>query len=135
MFQEFEKIFHDIFERRSDAYQKIVQALVLGPKNLSDISKGTKLPVNGVLSQYLSDLELSGFVRNETMWDLKNLKDKAKTCRYRLSDNYVRFYLKYILPNATKIEKGLFKQAGLEKLTSFDSDKKYTVYLRTESTT
>lgn len=121
LYSEFEKIFNDIFERRSTSYQKIVQALVLGPKKLTEISKLTKLPANGVLTQYLADLELSGFIRKEVMWDLKNLKEKSKTSRYRLSDNYVRFYLKYVLPNSTKIAKGLFKDTGIEKLTAFDT--------------
>lgn len=35
-------------------------------------------------------------------------------------DNYVRFYLKYIAPNSSKIEKGLFKEMGVEKLAGFD---------------
>lgn len=118
---EFEKIFNDIFERRSSAYQKIVQSIVLGPKNFTEIAKVTKLAANGVLQQYLGDLELSGFIQKEVMWDLKNLKDKSKTIRYRLFDNYVRFYLKYILPNSAKIEKGLFKEVGIQKLPAFDT--------------
>lgn len=121
LFSEFNKIFHDIFERRSNSYQKIVQSLIAGPKNLSEISKATHLPANGILTQYFLDLELSGFIRKETMWDLKNLKEKSKTSRYRLADNYVRFYLKYILPNSTKIQKDLFGDVGIEKLTAFDS--------------
>ena len=85
------------------------------------ISKTTKLPANGTLVQYLADLDISGFIRKEIMWDFKNLQDKEKTIRYRLSDNYLRFYLKYIQPNATKIEKGLFRESGIDKLAAFDT--------------
>nr|HPI40848.1 AAA family ATPase [Pseudobdellovibrionaceae bacterium] len=121
LFSEFSKIFHDVFGRRTTSYQKIVQSLILAPKNLSMISKAAKLPANGTLVQYLSDLDISGFIRKEIMWDFKNLKDKEKTIRYRLSDNYLRFYLKYIHPNATKIDKGLFKDSGIDKLPAFDT--------------
>lgn len=121
LFSEFTKIFHDIFGRRATFYQRIVQALVAGPKNLSSISKMSKLPPNGNLTHYLADLEISGFIRKEIVWDFKSLKDKEKTIRYRLSDNYLRFYLKYIHPNATKIEKGLFRDSGIEKLSAFDA--------------
>lgn len=121
LFSEFTKIFQDIFGRRTASYQKIVQTLIAGPKNLSMISKGTKLSANGALVQYLGDLTISGFIRKEIMWDFKNLQEKEKTIRYRLSDNYLRFYLKYILPNATKIEKGLFRDSGMEKLSAFDT--------------
>lgn len=120
LFTEFKKIFNDIFGRRSAAYSKIVNTLTMGPKNLSEISKTTKLSANGVLTEYLEDLDISGFIRKEKMWDLKNLKEKDKSVRYRISDNYLRFYLKYILPNKTKIEKDLFKQTGVDKLQSFD---------------
>jgi AAA+ ATPase superfamily predicted ATPase len=121
LFTEFLKIFNDVFGRRTTSYQKIIQALISGPRNLTNIGKVAKLPANGTLVQYLSDLDISGFVRKEIMWDFKNLKDKDKTIRYRLSDNYLRFYLKYISPNATKIEKGLYKESGIEKLPVFDS--------------
>ncbi len=121
LFTEFLKIFNDVFGRRTTSYQKIIQALISGPRNLTNIGKAAKLPANGTLVQYLSDLDISGFVRKEIMWDFKNLKDKDKTIRYRLSDNYLRFYLKYISPNATKIEKGLYKESGIEKLPVFDS--------------
>lgn len=120
LFSEFSKIFQDIFGRRTASYQKIVQALIAGPKNFSMISKATKLPANGTLVQYLSDLGISGFIRKEIMWDFKNLQDKEKTIRYRLSDNYLRFYLKYIHPNSTKIEKGLFRNSGIDRLPTFD---------------
>lgn len=121
LYSEFSKIFQDVFGRRTTSYQKIVQALIAGPKNLSMIGKTTELPTNGNLVQYLADLEISGFIRKETMWDLKNLKDKEKTIRYRLSDNYLRFFLKYIYPNATKIAKGLYKDSGIDKLPAFDT--------------
>jgi hypothetical protein len=120
LFSEFSKIFQDVFGRRTASYKKIVQALIAGPKNFSMISEATKLPANGTLARYLSDLDVSGFIRKEMMWDFINLKDKEKTVRYRLSDNYLRFYLKYIQPNATKIEKGLYKESGIDKLPAFD---------------
>jgi len=120
LFREFNKIFEDIFKRRTSSYLKIVIALAAGPKSLSEISRTSKIAANGILTQYIEDLCLSGFIRKEELWDLKKIKEKNKSTRYRLSDNYVRFYLKYILPNTTKIEKNLFIQTGIEKLPSFD---------------
>src|SRR5205085_1576582 len=40
-------------------------------------------------------------------WDIKTGKE-GKFSRYRLSDNYLRFYLKYIAPNRSRIEKKSF---------------------------
>lgn len=49
----------------------------------------------------------AGFIKRDFTWDLKNGKE-GKLSRYRLSDNYLRFYLKYIVPNLSNIEKEHF---------------------------
>ncbi len=41
--------------------------------------------------------------------------------KYRLSDNYLRFYLKYISPNRSKIEKGAFANAALSRFPGWES--------------
>ena len=41
--------------------------------------------------------------------------------KYRLRDNYTRFYLKYVQPNKTEIELGTFRYASLEHLPQWDS--------------
>jgi hypothetical protein len=46
-------------------------------------------------------------VKRDFTWDLKSGKE-GKLSRYRLIDNYLRFYLKYIAPNRHKIEKESF---------------------------
>jgi hypothetical protein len=38
-----------------------------------------------------------------------------------LSDNYLRFYLKYIAPNRSKIEKGAFLNTALTRLPAWES--------------
>ena len=58
-----------------------------------------------MISEYLDDLVKLGFLRRDFTWHLTNGR-KSKLSRYRVSDNYLRFYLKYILPNKEKIERG-----------------------------
>jgi uncharacterized protein len=48
----------------------------------------------------------SGFIKRDFTWHVKNGKT-SKFSRYRVSDNYLRFYLKYITPNKEKIEREL----------------------------
>ena len=119
LFNEFEHIFKDIFERRCGTYHQIVLSMKEGKKTLSEISKISDMPANGVLTRYLADLELSGFVRKETSWDL--VLGKETTSVYRIADSYLRFYLKWIAPNRAKIGKGLFEKVAIEKLSGFDS--------------
>ncbi len=49
------------------------------------------------------DLVTAGFVSRDFTWHLKTGLD-SKLSHYRLKDNYLRFYLKYIEPNKKKIE-------------------------------
>ena len=49
----------------------------------------------------------------------------ARIDRYRICDNYVRFYLHFIEPNHTAISNGLFKFASMEQLKGWDSQLGY----------
>jgi uncharacterized protein len=120
LFNEFEKIFHDIFSRRSKTYKEIVLSLVEGPRAFSQICDRLKAPPNGVISDYLADLETSGFVKREYVYSPKTTR-KGKLSRYRLSDNYLRFYLHYIEPEKDRIRSGLWHDMKVEDLASYDS--------------
>lgn len=104
LFGEFERIFSDLFSKRSEIYKKIVLCLAQGAKELEDIFKSLKMKKSGVISDYLDDLIHAGFVTRDFTWNIRNEKN-SKLSHYRLSDNYLRFYLKYIEPNKDKIQK------------------------------
>ncbi|PCJ23557.1 MAG: ATPase [Rickettsiales bacterium] len=120
LFREFNDIFLDIFARRSKTYEKITRTLVTGRKELKDIAKAIGTQKSGHLSEYLSDLVKSGFIKRDYVWRIKDNKE-SKLSYYRLSDNYLRFYLKYIEPNKSKIENGHFDNKALSTLPAFDS--------------
>ena len=120
LFREFGDIFLDIFARRSKTYEKITRTLIDGRKELGDIAKAIDVQKSGNLSEYLSDLVQSGFIRRDYVWKIKD-NIESKLSYYRLSDNYLRFYLKYIEPNKGKIENGHFNNKALSSLSGFDS--------------
>lgn len=93
--KDFKNIFHDLFAKRDQIYSKIIQALDGVPISYDEISAKTSYPKSGVLSQYLEDLRLAGFISKDATWSLKTGKI-MNLAVYRLSDNYMRFYLKYI---------------------------------------
>ena len=103
LFSEFERIFSDLFSNRSVIYKKIVERLAEGPCELKDIYKILKVEKNSLVSDYMDDLVTAGFVSRDFTWHLKTGLD-SKLSQYRLKDNYLRFYLKYIAPNRKKIE-------------------------------
>lgn len=117
---EFEKIFSDLFLHNSKLYREIVESLAQGPKTMSEIAKGTKFSRSGKLSKYLAELELGGFIELKHSWDFKTTRDN-KTGIYRLKDNYLRFYVKYIAPNSSKIKQDSYSFKGLTNLTEWQS--------------
>lgn len=120
LYNEFNNIFSDLFSQRSASYKKIVASLLDGKKELSDIAKATDLSVSGYLSSCLDDLVRLGFIRRDFSWSFKDGKD-SRLSRFRLIDNYLRFYLKYIDPHQAKIANSHFSFARLGNLPAWDS--------------
>ena len=111
---EFAKIFSDLFLRNSDFYKNIVNILSTGSKELKEIQNALG-DCHGRVSEYLDELESNGFVSKDYTWDLKTGRD-SKLRRYRLKDNYLRFYLKYIEKNITQINREAYNVRVLSNL-------------------
>ncbi len=117
--REFDEIFSDLFSRRSSSYKEIVTFLADGPKELPEICAGLGKSRGGLRNKYLDDLVKAGFVQRDFTWCLENGKE-GKLSKYRLSDNYLRFYLKYIFRNRAKIEKGNFASSSVTNLPGWE---------------
>lgn len=74
-----------------------------GKTSIEEIAVCLEREKCGDLSDILGDLTQDGFISRDYSWNLKNGKI-GKISQYRLRDTYLRFYLKYILPNRHKIE-------------------------------
>ncbi len=119
LFREYDQIFSDLFSKKAHIYSNIVKALSQKPLTLDEICKILQIEKSGAISKYLSDLILAGFVSEDGTWNLKN-KQISRLKRFRLKDNYLRFYLKYIQPNKEKISKDLF-DSTLSNLSGWES--------------
>jgi len=112
---EFDRIFSTTFKRRSSLYKTLAQTLIYSAKETVMISEEVQKPISGILTDYLQELVLAGFVKREYIWDFKTGND-SKLSKYRLSDNYVRFYLRYIDKNKNKIDKRMFNYKSVMDL-------------------
>jgi uncharacterized protein len=121
LFQEAEQIFHDAFDRRADTYRRIVATLVDGSRTVSAIGAALRHERGGSLSDALVELVSAGFITRDVSFMPRTGKARPRAIRYRLSDNYLRFYLKYIAPRRSQIEKRLYQRAPLEALVSWDT--------------
>ncbi len=117
--EEFEKIFKDIFNAQADDYKQIVEVLAEGSCELNDLCDKLHVLPTGGLSKKLKVLTQSGFIARDYVWE--NGKKKSKTSKYRLRDNYLRFYLKYIDPKKHLIDQGLYEDLFLEDLPEWQT--------------
>jgi hypothetical protein len=102
LFLEFERIFSDVFGKKAPLYKKIVACLANGPKDQASILDALGLEKSGIYSEYLDELVKTGYISRDYTWSLKAGKF-SKLSLYRLCDNYLRFYLRYIEPNQANI--------------------------------
>lgn len=120
LFNEFDAIFHDLFNKRSLIYRSIVEILANGALEMNALARQMKYANSGTLSEYLDDLLESGFITRDYTWLVKSGKP-SKLSHYRLSDNYLRFYLKYIFPNRDRILRGGLDEQNISDLPNWNA--------------
>jgi AAA+ ATPase superfamily predicted ATPase len=103
-FREFDRVFSDIFGRRTRSLRKLVQALTTQRLTASALARKLKKPLNGKFLEALDHLVISGFVERSNVFTPDGtMTDKVF---YRVRDNYLRFYLRMIAPRKRVIEQG-----------------------------
>lgn len=121
LFHEFDRIFHETFNKRAETCEAIARALVSGPRTLQQIASSLERGRGGSLTGTLRDLELAGFIRKDRFFDPVTGKTRPRDHRFRLADNFLRFYLKYVEPVREQIEAGLYQRVPLESLEAWDT--------------
>lgn len=101
--------------KETRTYKKILEGIALGNTRLGEIKdycgfKGTDI------SPYLKNLMETDFVERETaLFD----SVKSRKSRYYIKDNFVKFWFKFIYPNLSFIEEGIFSAAEIKN--SYDT--------------
>lgn len=85
--------------REKERYYEIVGLLAAEPTSLAGLARATGLN-KGQLNYYLERLLALGFVEKHRPI---TKTPRSKTIRYRLLDEYLRFYFTFIQPNLSKI--------------------------------
>ncbi len=120
LYGDFNRIFDDVFDVTVAAKKRIVTALADGPASVAELAERFGSDPNGHLSADLKELAEAGFVAASAGLNPQTGKP-AREVRYRLKDNYTRFYLKYVLPKRTAIEAGVFRYLSLDRLPGWDA--------------
>ncbi|MFZ4099131.1 MAG: AAA family ATPase [Chlamydiia bacterium] len=120
LINEFQTIFHDLFDRKGESYRRILQVLVEGMRSQQEVREELKLEKGGALSQQLKNLVAAGFISEHYQWSLKD-GAMSRQRLYRLSDCFLRFQLKYVEPNRALIEQGSYRKTMAGHLPGWDS--------------
>ena len=115
LFREFDETFNQVFGRKAKARGRILRELVSRPRTVAEVAEKEKSRVCGAYSKTLEDLCRAGYVMRDD--GLNPLTGKlVRRARFRVCDNYVRFYLHYIEPRCEAIRRGLLEFSSVEQL-------------------
>lgn len=112
---DFDEMFKDVIAKRPRMVARVLEALTDGPLTMSEIAGRINVGAGGNVSSALEQLIEAGMVARDVG---KNPETGAeiRERRYRLRDNYTRFFLKCIRPAAETIDDGSFSFNRLSRL-------------------
>jgi AAA+ ATPase superfamily predicted ATPase len=99
----------DVIRRETQTYEAVLKSIAAGDRTPQDI--GRTLGVSSsYLSPYLKQLEALHLAkRSIPATILPKRRERTKTSQYQVTDPYLRFYFRFIAPNADLIEQELTK--------------------------
>lgn len=117
---DFDEMFSDVITKLPTLSGKIIRALVRRPLSVSEAAAAVSAGKGGKIGEALEQLEEAGLVASDSG---KNPEtgENARETRYRLKDNYARFYLRYIEPKKAIIDAGAYRFVSLEALDGWDA--------------
>jgi len=97
----------DVIRRETQTYEAVLKSMAAGNRTPQEI--GNALGVSSsYLSPYLKQLEELHLVKRRIPATTPpERREKTKTSQYHLSDPYLRFYFRFIAPNAELVEQEL----------------------------
>ena len=86
----------------------------------SEIAENLGEDRNGRIAEMLRELSEGGFVDSDPGINPET-GEESRVSRYRLRDNYSRFYLKFIEPRKTQIKRGAYRFTTLSSLPEWNA--------------
>ena len=120
LFTEFDDMFSAVFGEASETKKSILVALTDGPKSGAELSVALGLANTGRFSEHLRALAEGGFITADSGLNPETGKS-ARIDRYRLKDNYTRFYLRCVAPRKKEIAVGGYRFSSVEQLPGWNA--------------
>ena len=118
--EDFDDMFFDVIAAQPSFTGHVLRCLVDGPLTSTEVAARLALPKGGNVSAALDRLVEAGLVSRDHGRNPETGRPVHER-RYRLMDNYTRFYLKYIEPVKNIIDDGSYAFTSLEQLKGMDA--------------
>ena len=118
--QDFDDMFYDVVTHKPRFAARVLRLLAAGPKNCAEVAEALNVERGGDITKAFADLKEAGFVAEECTTNPET-GEEMREKRFRLKDNYTRFYLRYIEPHKKVIDEGAFAFASLDELDGIET--------------
>jgi len=117
---EFGELFASAFGERAVQKKAVLRALASGAKSGKEIAEALGSANSGHLTDRLEELEIAGFIAKDGGINPETGRP-ARLFRWRIRDNYTRFFLKCVETNVEAIRKRLFAFSSIANLPGWNA--------------
>ncbi len=117
--EDFDDMFFDVITEQPSFTGQVLRCLADGPQTATEVATRLELPKGGNTSAALDRLVEAGLVARDHGRNPETGRP-VRERRYRLMDNYTKFYLKFIEPVKSIIDDGSYAFTSLEQLKGID---------------
>ena len=117
---DFDEMFADVVTKQPTLSGRILRSLVDGGHTAAELAALLSIERNGNITKALVQLEEAGLLSSDAGKNPETGEDLRER-RYRLKDNYCRFYLKYVEKAKDVIDKGQYEFGSLDQLEGWES--------------
>ncbi|MBQ6008723.1 MAG: AAA family ATPase [Kiritimatiellae bacterium] len=117
--EDFDDMFFDVITEQQTFTGQVLRCLADGPRTPAEVASKLGLPKGGNTSAALDRLVEAGLVARDHGRNPETGRP-VRERRYRLMDNYTKFYLKFIEPVKDIIDDGSYAFTSLDQLKGID---------------
>ena len=117
---DFDEMFNDVITDQPAYTGKVLRTLVEGPRSVTEIAEALGTEKSGRISRALETLSESGFVSSDAGLNPETGAE-IRERRFRLKDNYSRYYLKFVEPVGRMIDDESYRFTSLAMLDGWDT--------------
>lgn len=117
---DFDEMLNDVITNQPRLTAQVLRALVEGPLSAAEIASVLNMERGGRVSDALFQLAEAGFVACDAARNPET-GAKIRERRYRLRDNYSRYYLKYVERVTGAIDDGSYNFPSLSRLNGWNT--------------